>query len=226
MVGIEISGVACCIARKFDARSTIHHGSVLHMECSKQFDAVYCFNVLHLLLEPERKTLIRRSLQHLKDAGKETIMRRRDKEITDRDAIESIIHKGEICRIALSSNNHPYIVPLIYGYRDQCLYFHSAPEGKKIEMILENNRVCFEIEYDTELVRGEDPCLWGMKYKSVIGFGTATLIDDNPEKVQAMNIIMAHYAEKPKAAYSEDFLKPMLIIKVKIEQMTGKESID
>jgi SAM-dependent methyltransferase len=69
VVGIEISGVACRIARRFDARSTILHSSVLHMEFSKQFDAVYCFNVLHLFLEWERKTLIRSSLQHLKDAG-------------------------------------------------------------------------------------------------------------------------------------------------------------
>jgi len=153
-------------------------------------------------------------------------MRRIDKEITDRDAIEAILNRGDICRIALSSDNHPYIVPLVYGYRDRCLYFHSAQEGKKIEMIRENNRVCFEIECDTELVRGENPCLWGMKYKSVIGFGIATLIDDTREKLQAMDIIMAHYAEKPNVAYSEDFLQSVLIIKVEIEQMTGKASVD
>ena len=71
-------------------------------------------------------------------------MRRKDKEIKDKEVIESIIKRATVCRIALSENNVPYIVPLSFGYKDNCLYFHSAPEGRKIDIIKQNNNVCFE----------------------------------------------------------------------------------
>ena len=62
-------------------------------------------------------------------------VRRKDKEIKDKEVIESIIKRATVCRIALSENNVPYIVPLSFGYKDNCLYFHSAPEGRKIDII-------------------------------------------------------------------------------------------
>ena len=60
-------------------------------------------------------------------------MRRKDKEIKDQQEIESILGKADVCRLAFSDNDIPYIVPVNYGYRDHCLYFHSAKEGKKID---------------------------------------------------------------------------------------------
>ncbi len=59
-------------------------------------------------------------------------MRRKDKEIKDEKEIESVISKCDVCRIALCENNSPYVVPVCFGYRDNCLYFHSASYGKKI----------------------------------------------------------------------------------------------
>ena len=56
-------------------------------------------------------------------------MRRKEKEITDKTAMESIILKSSVCRLALSEENRPYIVPLCFGYEDDTLYFHSAREG-------------------------------------------------------------------------------------------------
>ena len=73
-------------------------------------------------------------------------MRRNEREITDPKIIEEIIHQATICRIALYDADYPYIVPLNYGYESGALYFHSAKEGKKIDLIRKNSRVCFEIE--------------------------------------------------------------------------------
>ncbi len=54
-------------------------------------------------------------------------MSRKDKEIKDKDEIESTIKRANVCRIGLAENNIPYVVPLVFGYKDNCLYFHSAP---------------------------------------------------------------------------------------------------
>jgi len=151
-------------------------------------------------------------------------MRRKDKEIKDENTIESIIKRATVCRIGLSENNVPYIVPLIFGYKDNCLYFHSAREGKKIDMIGSNNGVCFEIDIDNEIVKGEEACGWSMKYYSVIGFGKAFLVEGFEEKREALDIIMEHYSGKLPFEYSEEAVNNAAIIKVKIERMTGKKS--
>ncbi len=80
-------------------------------------------------------------------------MRREDKEINDIATIEGIIRKARVCRLALSENGQPYIVPLCFGYKDNNLYFHSAGEGKKLDIIKKNNNVCFEFDIDLELVK-------------------------------------------------------------------------
>jgi nitroimidazol reductase NimA-like FMN-containing flavoprotein (pyridoxamine 5'-phosphate oxidase superfamily) len=150
-------------------------------------------------------------------------MRREDKEIRDKKEIESIIEKATVCRVAFSENDVPYIVPLNFGYKDDCLYFHSAADGKKIEIIRQNNQVCFEVDTDQEVVKSETPCNWEMKYRSVIGFGKASFVDHLEEKRRALNIIMEHYSGD-SYDYPEDAINNVAIVKVEIESMTGKKS--
>ena len=151
-------------------------------------------------------------------------MRRKDKEIKDIEEIKSIIKEATVCRIGLSNNNIPYVVPVNFGYKNNCLYIHSALEGRKIETIKKNNNVCFEIDIDHELLISEIPCKSSMKYRSVIGFGKAFLIDDLKEKREALNIIMEHYSIGDSHEYIEKLTNKVSIIKVEIESMTGKKS--
>lgn len=150
-------------------------------------------------------------------------MRRKEREITDKAAIEVIIHQSSVCRLALSEDNCPYIVPLCFGYKDNALYFHTAREGKKLGILEKNNRVCFEFDILRELVKSEEPCEWGMKYMSVVGFGKAFVIEDLESKRRALDIIMQHYAGS-SYAYREEVIHKAAIIKVEIERMTGKRS--
>jgi uncharacterized protein len=150
-------------------------------------------------------------------------MRRKEKEITDKSAIESIILRSSVCRLALSEDNHPYIIPLCFGYEDNTLYFHSAPQGKKLDILRANNTVCFEFDIDHRVVEARDACSWSMRYRSVIGFGKASIVDEPQERAKAITTIIHHYTGKP-LPYSETTLKGMVIIKVEIEGITGKES--
>ena len=150
-------------------------------------------------------------------------MRRKEKEILDREEIESIIRKADVCRLGLSDNNIPYIVPLNFGYRDSCLYFHTPKVGKKIDMIKGNNRVCFELDIDHEVVRADNPCDWNMKYQSVIGYGRAFLLEDIDEKRQALDVIIEDYSGQT-GEYAEKLVDRLAVIKVQIESMTGKKS--
>jgi len=150
-------------------------------------------------------------------------MRRSEKEITDESAIEAIINASLVCRLALSDGDRPYIVPLSFGYQDRTLYFHSALEGKKIDILRKNNRICFEFDVNTEIIEAEKACKWGMKYQSVIGFGKAVLVENIEEKQKALNIIFSHYSDR-NSQFPDKAIKKIAIIKIEIESMTGKHS--
>jgi nitroimidazol reductase NimA-like FMN-containing flavoprotein (pyridoxamine 5'-phosphate oxidase superfamily) len=150
-------------------------------------------------------------------------MRRRDKEITDPSTIEDVISQATVCKLAMCDDNQPYIVPLCFGFKDNTLYFHSAREGKKIDMLKKNPNVCFEFDIFTQVIKSAKACKYGMKYKSVIGYGKASFITDDGLKRQAFDIIMKQYAQGP-FAYDDALVSSIVIIKVDIEQMTGKRS--
>ena len=151
------------------------------------------------------------------------IMRRKDKEITDSVEIESIIQRSVVCRLGMVDENRPYIVPLCFGYKDHTLYFHSANKGRKIDILKKNNTVCFEFDIDSEPVKADNPCEWGMNYKSVIGYGKAYFVDNFEAKCAALDIIMQQYSDGT-FNYPETKIKNTVVIRVEIEQMTGKQS--
>lgn len=150
-------------------------------------------------------------------------MRRKDKQINDIAAIEDILSRAPVCRLGLCDGGRPYVVPLCFGYKENALYFHCAMEGKKLEILGKNENVCFEVDIERELIKGEAACDWGMKYKSVIGFGKAVFIKDVEQKRKALNIIMQQ-SSKNTFEYPANAIKNIVVIKVKIESMTGKQS--
>ncbi len=150
-------------------------------------------------------------------------MRRKEKEITDRRAIDAVIRASSICRLAMSHDDRPYVVPLCFGYDGIALYFHSAQEGKKVEILRKNAGVCFEFDLFDELVQAPDPCGWGVRYRSVIGTGMASFVEDLESKRRALDLIMKQYS-RDSFDYAERPLDKTLIIKVDIESLTGKES--
>ena len=143
--------------------------------------------------------------------------------ITNKKTIDEIIKKAKVCRIGLSDNNMPYVLPLSFGYEDNCLYFHSSQQGKKIDILRKNNNVCFEVDVDVELVKAQKACKWDVKYYSVIGFGKAYFVEDLAEKRKAFGIIMAHYSSEA-FDYPEKKLVKAALIRIEIESMTGKKS--
>jgi nitroimidazol reductase NimA-like FMN-containing flavoprotein (pyridoxamine 5'-phosphate oxidase superfamily) len=150
-------------------------------------------------------------------------MRRKEKEVLDTDLIEFVLQEAEVCRVAFSDNNQPYLVPLSFGYEPGFLYFHSALEGRKLDMLAHNSRVCFEVEYGCKLVRTETPCNFTVHFACVIGFGTATLIKDPDKKSHGLDMIVRHYGAVPPD-YSADALRKLTVVQIKIDEMTCKKS--
>ncbi len=150
-------------------------------------------------------------------------MRRADKEIADRQEIDRIIGRSRVCRLALVDGGLPYIVPFSFGYDGTALYFHSAPEGRKIDLLAGNPNVCFEFDIDAEPVPSGTSCGWTMRYRSVIGSGTASFVEDPAGKRSALETIMRQYTEGPYE-FPEEALRKISVIKVVITGISGKVS--
>jgi uncharacterized protein len=151
-------------------------------------------------------------------------MNRKEREITDRALIDDIIRRGQVCRLAMCRASEPYVVPLSYGYAGNGLYFHPAREGRKLEFLRANPRVCFEIDIDHELKRADQACGWGMKYRSVIGYGNAVFVAAPAEKRKALDVLMRHYAgEGQTFSYPDASVDSVTVVRVDIECVTGKQ---
>jgi nitroimidazol reductase NimA-like FMN-containing flavoprotein (pyridoxamine 5'-phosphate oxidase superfamily) len=157
-------------------------------------------------------------------------MRRKDKEIADVSEKLDIIAKCKFCRLGLSEGDYPYIIPMNYGFSyddgDLCLYFHSASEGKKLDIIKRNNNACFEIDCDTKLIEGEKPCNYGYEFKSVIGFGKIIFLESIGEKINGLNYIMKQQTGKDiKYDFDESELNRVVVFKMSADEFTGKQKI-
>ena len=148
-------------------------------------------------------------------------MRRNEREITDKKDIDDIIRRCRVCHLAMCDEGQPYVVPLNFGYDGGFLYFHAAPEGRKIDIIKRNNRVGFEFDILLDITAAERACDWGAKYESVMGSGTAETVDDLEAKKDTLKCIMRQYSGGTWD-FPEEILQKTLILRVCILEISGK----
>ena len=152
-------------------------------------------------------------------------MRRKDKLVTDKKILHEVIEKAEVCRLGLVDDLTPYIVPLSFVFDGTHIYVHSATEGRKVDILRRNNRVCVEFEQDIALVKGKKACDYGFRFLTVICHGTAEAVHDIDEKNSALNQLMNHYEpEWNSRQFTEQELSSVLVFKITVEEMTGKVS--
>lgn len=150
-------------------------------------------------------------------------VRRKDREITDSDALKEVLKSTKYVTIALCMNNEPYLVSFSHGYDEarNCLYFHCADEGKKIVYLKANSKVWGQAVQDYGVT---DECDYA--YTSVHFRGTVFLIDDLPEKQHGMAVMVRQLSENPEeklAKIKTEKLAETTMGRIDITYMTGKQ---
>ena len=155
-------------------------------------------------------------------------MRRKDREIKDKSEIIAILQKADVCRLAMSSNNVPYIVTMNFGVKNDgmSLYFHCAGEGKKIDILKNNNLVCFQADIEHEFFLHDVACGCSMKYRSVVGMGRITFVTELTEKMEALQTIMTHYTRKSSHEFKERMVDRTTILRLDVEEISGKALVN
>lgn len=155
-------------------------------------------------------------------------MRRKDREVTDINEMLQIVDRAMVLRLGLFDGDHPYIVPLHYGYEydadknELAFYMHGATEGHKLDLIRENPKVCVELDCDIELVSGGDvPCAYGSTFASVIARGTAEIVEDTEEKIKGLKLLMVNQTGR-EFEINDKMAASVAVMKVTASEFTAK----
>ncbi|MHA1125753.1 MAG: pyridoxamine 5'-phosphate oxidase family protein [Candidatus Heimdallarchaeota archaeon] len=153
-------------------------------------------------------------------------IRRKEKVIESVDEMKEIIRQVQYVTVALCKNNEPYLVSLSHGYdpNKNCIYFHCAREGKKIDILKENNVVWGQALIDKEYIQGKCDHL----YATVQFKGTVVFIDDFEEKKEALLNMIHKLDDNPddvaEKQLTEKSITRIMIGRIDIDYLSGKEA--
>ena len=150
---------------------------------------------------------------------------RREREVTDLNEIRGILERGKIVHIGLVDGDEPYVVPLNYGYTMEgdkmTLYLHGALWGRKLDIIRVNPKVFFSIESDVQPFEGPIACHYGMAYSSVMGRGTAVILEDVEEKKAGLSQLMKSQTGKD-FTFEDKMVSIVSVIRIDVAEFTAK----
>ena len=161
-------------------------------------------------------------------------MRRKQCEIKSMDVIEEILGRAKVGRLAtFGSDGFPYITPVNYVWWNGSIYFHCAHQGEKIDNIVLNNKVCFEVDIPLsylglEYDRTRPTCMVHQFYHCVIIRGTAEIVSDLQEKIAALNaLVESHEGTDNFDKVTEDSkgFAPCCVIAVRVDTISGKSDL-
>lgn len=140
---------------------------------------------------------------------------------TDMAEIGDILNRVYVLHLGLADEQGPYVVPVNFAYADGKIYFHSSYKGRKAEALRSGQAVGFCAETDLEIKTGEKACKWGYRFKSVIGAGRASFIEDYDEKIAALELLMSKYADG-QYPFDEKVVDKTAVVVIEIKTATAR----
>ena len=158
-------------------------------------------------------------------------MRRKHSEVTDPKEIERILSSTNIGRVAtVGADGFPYITPVNFVSLEGKIYFHCAPQGEKLDNLMREPRVCFEVDVplayiDIGLDSARPICQLHQYYHCVIIRGVAADVEDSTLKLSALNALIAKHEKTddfPPVTADISSYKACKVIEIKPDSITAK----
>jgi nitroimidazol reductase NimA-like FMN-containing flavoprotein (pyridoxamine 5'-phosphate oxidase superfamily) len=147
-------------------------------------------------------------------------MRRKDKQLTQEEAIEVLKDAKYGVLSTVCPDGYPYGVILNFVYSEGSVYFHSARQGQKLDNIENDSRVSFCSAANVTLL----PKTFDTNYRSVCLFGKASEVFGR-EKEDALKALIKKYAAAYLEAGMEYVRKSACaarVFRIEIDHLTGK----
>ncbi len=149
-------------------------------------------------------------------------VRRRDRRLPEPDAVR-LLREAEYGVLSMAGRDGvPYGIPVNYVWDGgDCLYLHCAPEGRKLSVLSENDKVSFCVVGRVHLLPGQ----FTTEYESIVLQATATVVDDDDERWKAIRLLLGKLSPDDVAKgleYSEKSFHRVVIIRLHVESFSGK----
>lgn len=153
-------------------------------------------------------------------------MTRRERQVTDTGEITRILDTAKILHLGLVDGDEPYVVPMNYGYVMEdgklTLYLHGAPRGRKIDVMRQNPKVFFSMECDLQPFEGDVACRYGLAYHSLMGCGTAEILEEVEEKKRCLSLFMKTQTGGGEFTFDEKLVAVVSVIRITVAEYTAK----
>lgn len=156
-------------------------------------------------------------------------MRRSEREVTDPALIDAIIRRSPCCRLGLRDGEGVYLVPMSFGYTHEqgirTFYFHSAPEGHKLDLLRQDLPVAFELDCPLEVTEGPIACKYSLRYQSVLGQGQVRFLNTPEEKRAALTEIMRQNTRKADWTFADAALARVTVFALEADTISAKQRL-
>lgn len=112
----------------------------------------------------------------------------------DLQLAHQIIDDSRICHVGFMLDEQPYVVPMALGRDGDRILLHGSVVSRLMTNLAGGLPCCVTITHLDGLVLARSSFNSSMNYRSLMVFGTATLVDDEAEKKRGLDILVEHLA--------------------------------
>jgi len=120
-----------------------------------------------------------------------TLHRLRERGQTDRSALHAVLDAGLICHLGVVIDGSPVVLPTGYGRISETLYLHGSSANRSFQYAA-GTEICVTVTLVDGLVCARSVFHNSMNYRSAVIYGTARLVDDEAERLDAVRAISEH----------------------------------
>lgn len=145
--------------------------------------------------------------------------------VYDREAVNRILDEGLVCHIGFVVDGKPVVIPTGYGRDGETLYIHGSAASRLLRDLAKGVEVCVTVTLLDGLVLARSAFHHSMNYRSVVIFGTATILEDDTAKREALRVFTEHIAPGRWSEVrppTENELKATTVLAVPLEEVSAK----
>ena len=143
----------------------------------------------------------------------------------DHETVYSILDSGFVCHVGFNADGQPYVIPTNYGRSGDTLYLHGSAASRMLRTLSEGVPVCVTVTHVDGLVLARSAFHHSVNYRSVVILGTARLVEDLAEKMEALRIFTEHVMKgrwDDVRQPTEQELKGTTVLSLPLEEVSAK----
>ncbi len=143
----------------------------------------------------------------------------------DRETVYGILDAGFVCHVGFNADGQPYVIPTNYGRAGDTLYLHGSAASRMLRTLSGGVPVCVTVTHVDGLVLARSAFHHSVNYRSVVILGTARLVEDPAEKMEALRIFTEHVLKgrwDDVRQPTEQELKGTTVLALPLEEVSAK----